>query len=105
MGILIFAASSFMNTTMSFDYSGDQLWLPNIVRAIGQALVITPLTAVATASITTRKIWLIQLGGTMSLFSCPGWEHSRIVASQNNVSEVEIVGLSLVEAGKARREG
>jgi DHA2 family multidrug resistance protein len=47
LGILIFAASCFMNTTMSIDYSGDQLWLPNIVRAIGQALVITPLTAVA----------------------------------------------------------
>ncbi|MGB9164014.1 MAG: MDR family MFS transporter [Rhodomicrobium sp.] len=47
LGILIFAASCFMNTTMSIDYSGDQLWLPNIVRAIGQALIITPLTAVA----------------------------------------------------------
>ncbi len=47
LGILIFAASCFMNTTMSIDYSGDQFWLPNIVRAIGQALVITPLTAVA----------------------------------------------------------
>jgi MFS transporter, DHA2 family, multidrug resistance protein len=51
LGILIFAASCFMNTTMSFDYSGDQLWLPNIVRAIGQALVLTPLTAVAMLSI------------------------------------------------------
>ena len=51
LGILIFAASCFMNTTMSIDYSGDQLFLPNIVRAIGQALVITPLTAVAMFSI------------------------------------------------------
>jgi DHA2 family multidrug resistance protein len=54
LGILVFAASSFMNTTMSFNYSGDQLWLPNIVRAIGQALVITPLTAVATFNITPK---------------------------------------------------
>ena len=54
LGILIFAASCFMNTTMSIDYSGDQLWLPNIVRAIGQALVITPLTAVAMFSIASK---------------------------------------------------
>src|SRR5580698_825280 len=32
-GLLLFAYSSFLNTTMSFDYSGDQLWVPNIVRA------------------------------------------------------------------------
>jgi MFS transporter, DHA2 family, multidrug resistance protein len=54
LGILIFAASCFMNVTMSIDYSGDQFWLPNIVRAIGQALVITPLTAVAMLSITPK---------------------------------------------------
>ena len=29
---------------MSLDYAGDQLFLPNIVRAIGQAMVLTPLT-------------------------------------------------------------
>ena len=51
VGISIFAYSCFMNTTMSLDYSGDQLWLPNIVRAIGQAMVITPLSAIALGSI------------------------------------------------------
>ncbi len=40
-----------MNTAMSPDYAGDQLWIPNIVRAIGQALVLTPLTSVATGDI------------------------------------------------------
>ncbi len=47
-GLLIFAYSCFMNTTMSPDYAGDQLWIPNIVRAIGQAMVLTPLTSVTT---------------------------------------------------------
>jgi DHA2 family multidrug resistance protein len=47
-GLLIFAYSSFMNTAMSPDYAGDQLWIPNIVRAIGQAMVLTPLTSVTT---------------------------------------------------------
>jgi DHA2 family multidrug resistance protein len=51
LGIAIFAASCFMNTTLSFDSGGDQFFLPNIVRAIGQALVITPVSAVTTAGI------------------------------------------------------
>ena len=48
-GLLIFAYSCFMNTAMSPDYAADQLWIPNIVRAIGQAMVLTPLTSVATS--------------------------------------------------------
>ena len=51
VGLSIFACSCFMNTAMSPDYAGDQLWIPNIVRAIGQALVLTPLTSVATGDI------------------------------------------------------
>jgi DHA2 family multidrug resistance protein len=51
VGLIIFAYSCFMNTEMSLDYAGDQLWIPNIVRAIGQALVLTPLTSVATGNI------------------------------------------------------
>jgi DHA2 family multidrug resistance protein len=50
-GLMIFAYSCFMNTAMSSDYSGDQLWIPNIVRAIGQAMVLTPLTSVTTGDI------------------------------------------------------
>jgi DHA2 family multidrug resistance protein len=50
-GLMIFAYSSFMNTAMSPDYAGDQLWIPNIVRAIGQAMVLTPLTSVTTGNI------------------------------------------------------
>ena len=36
---------------MTSNYAADQLLWPNIVRAIGQALVLTPLSAVATAGI------------------------------------------------------
>jgi DHA2 family multidrug resistance protein len=50
-GLMIFAYSCFMNTAMSPDYAGDQLWIPNIVRAIGQAMVLTPLTSVTTGGI------------------------------------------------------
>jgi DHA2 family multidrug resistance protein len=51
VGFALFAASNFMNISMDNDYATDQLFWPNIVRAIGQALVLTPLSAVATAGI------------------------------------------------------
>lgn len=51
VGLSLFAASCFMNTTLSPDTAGDQLWVPNIVRAIGQALVLTPITTITTAGI------------------------------------------------------
>ncbi|MGA7804537.1 DHA2 family efflux MFS transporter permease subunit [Bradyrhizobium sp.] len=54
IGMLLFAYSSFMNTTMSLDYSGDQLWIPNIVRAIGQALMLAPLSAVSLGSVAAQ---------------------------------------------------
>ena len=51
IGFALFAASNFMNIYMTNDYATDQLFWPNIVRAIGQALVLAPLSAVATAGI------------------------------------------------------
>jgi MFS transporter, DHA2 family, multidrug resistance protein len=50
-GLLLFATSSFMNIQMSLDYSGDQFFLPNIVRAIGQALTLAPLSALSLGSV------------------------------------------------------
>ena len=50
-GTAFFAASSFMNIMMSVDYSGDQLFVPNIVRAVGQALLLTPLSAISLGSV------------------------------------------------------
>jgi MFS transporter, DHA2 family, multidrug resistance protein len=51
VGFALFAASNFMNLAISNDYAADQLFLPNVVRAVGQALVFAPLSAVATAGI------------------------------------------------------
>jgi DHA2 family multidrug resistance protein len=51
IGFALFAASNFMNIFMTNDYATDQLFWPNIVRALGQALVMAPLSAVATAGI------------------------------------------------------
>jgi len=55
IGIAIFAGSSFMNLTLSPDTAGDQLLLPNIVRAIGQALILTPLSSITTAGISPSE--------------------------------------------------
>jgi DHA2 family multidrug resistance protein len=53
-GIALFALSCFMNTEMSLDYSGDQFFIPNVVRAVGQALILTPLTTIATLDIAPK---------------------------------------------------
>jgi MFS transporter, DHA2 family, multidrug resistance protein len=51
VGFVLFATSNFMNIFMTSNYAADQLFWPNIVRALGQALVFAPLSAVATAGI------------------------------------------------------
>jgi MFS transporter, DHA2 family, multidrug resistance protein len=51
IGFALFAASNFMNIYMTNDYAADQLFWPNVVRAVGQALAFAPLSAVATAGI------------------------------------------------------
>jgi DHA2 family multidrug resistance protein len=51
IGFALFAASNFMNITMTVDTGSDQLFWPNVIRAIGQALCFAPLSAVATAGI------------------------------------------------------
>jgi DHA2 family multidrug resistance protein len=51
VGFALFAASNFMNVDLTSLSAADQLLWPNIVRAIGQALVFAPLSAVATAGI------------------------------------------------------
>jgi len=64
IGFALFAASNFMNIHMTGDYASDQLFWPNIVRAIGQALVFTPLSAIATAGIEPENA-----GSASSLFN------------------------------------
>jgi len=39
---------------MSLDYSGDQFFVPNVVRAVGQALTLAPLTSLSLGSVATQ---------------------------------------------------
>jgi DHA2 family multidrug resistance protein len=47
VGLAIFASSCFMNLNLDSDYAAPQLLVPDVTRALGQALVITPLAAIA----------------------------------------------------------
>jgi len=50
-GLALFAASNFMNVDLSAATAADQLFWPNVVRAVGQAFVLAPLSAIATGGI------------------------------------------------------
>jgi DHA2 family multidrug resistance protein len=45
-----------MNTAMSPDDAGDQIFIPNIGRAIGQAMMLTPLTSVTTGDLAPQDV-------------------------------------------------
>ena len=51
VGLALFAASCFLNSDINQDYTGPQFLVPNLVRAVGQALVMTPLSVLATGGI------------------------------------------------------
>ena len=50
-GLSIFAVSCFMNLHLDSNYAAPQLFWPDVIRAIGQAIVMTPLSAIAMVGI------------------------------------------------------
>jgi DHA2 family multidrug resistance protein len=50
-GLVVFASSCFLNLHLDKDYAAPQLFVPDVVRALGQALVMTPLSAIAMVGI------------------------------------------------------
>jgi DHA2 family multidrug resistance protein len=63
-GLLVFAASCFMNLHLDANYAAPQLLVPDITRALGQALVLTPLAAIAMVGIQPN-----EAGGASGLFN------------------------------------
>ena len=55
VGALLFATSCFMNAFLDPDYAGPQFVIANIVRALGQPLMLIPLLSVATADIPPKE--------------------------------------------------
>ncbi|MDD2705304.1 MAG: MFS transporter [Acidocella sp.] len=64
LGFVLFAISSFMNMNLGPDDSGPQMLIPNLIRAVGQALVFPPITMIATAGIPFQ-----DSGSASSLFN------------------------------------
>ena len=55
VGMAVFAASCFMNLALDPNIAGPQMLVPDVTRAVGQALVMTPLSAVAMVGITREE--------------------------------------------------
>ena len=51
VGTLVFAGSCFINLRLDQDYGAPQLLWPNVIRALGQAIVMTPISAIAMVGI------------------------------------------------------
>ena len=103
-GIALFAVSMFMDTTLSLDDSGDQFLIPNIIRAIGQAFVITPLSAITTGGIAPKDAgaasglsnMLRNLGGAVgtatlqTIITKREQYHSNIIGQAVNLNRQEV---------------
>jgi MFS transporter, DHA2 family, multidrug resistance protein len=50
-GLVVFAGSCFMNLELDLNYAAPQLFWPDVVRALGQAIVMTPISAIAMVGI------------------------------------------------------
>ncbi len=64
IGLTIFAISCFMNLHLDANYAAPQFFVPDVTRALGQALVMTPLAAIAMVGITPA-----EAGGASGLFN------------------------------------
>ena len=108
VGFALFAASNFMNIYMTTDYAADQLFWPNIVRAVGQALVFAPLSAVATAGIEAENAgsasalfnMMRNLGGAVGIAAAADLPHQARAVS---LQRADAVGLA-VGAGDPRAD-
>jgi DHA2 family multidrug resistance protein len=54
-GLLVFAGSCFMNLELDQNYAASQLFWPDVIRAFGQAIVMTPFAVIAMVGITPAE--------------------------------------------------
>jgi DHA2 family multidrug resistance protein len=65
VGILLFGGSAFLDIHLDSNFSGPQFYIPLIIRAVGQPLIMTPLSAVTTAGMAEGR----ESGAASSLFN------------------------------------
>jgi hypothetical protein len=119
-GLVIFASSCFMNLELDQNYAAPQLFWPDIVRALGQAIVMTPISAIAMVGIAPNEAgaasglfnMMRNLGGAIgtaaieTFFTKREQFHSAIITPEvsllepatRSINECEgVSGLHLVE--------
>ena len=65
MGIIFFGGSSFLTTHLDSNFAGPQFYIPLIIRALGQPLIMVPLSAVTTSGMTKGR----ESGAASALFN------------------------------------
>jgi len=65
VGILLFGGSSFFTSHLDSDFAGPQFYIPLIIRALGQPLIMVPLSAISTAGMAKGR----ESGSASALFN------------------------------------
>ena len=65
IGVLLFGGSSFLTAHLDSNFAGPQFYLPLIIRALGQPLIMVPLSAVTTAGMAKGR----ESGSASALFN------------------------------------
>ena len=65
VGILLFGGSTFLDIHLNSNFAGPQFYIPLIIRAVGQPLIMAPLSAVTTAGMAEGR----ESGAASSLFN------------------------------------
>jgi DHA2 family multidrug resistance protein len=101
IGLLIFAASCFMNLWLDQDYAAPQFFWPDVIRALGQAIVMTPISAIALVGIARSEAgaasglfnMMRNLGGAIgtaaieTFFTKREQYHSAIITPQVSLAD------------------
>jgi DHA2 family multidrug resistance protein len=64
-GVLLFGGSSFLDIHLDSSFAGPQFYIPLIIRALGQPLIMTPLSAVTTSGMAKGR----ESGAASALFN------------------------------------
>ena len=65
VGILLFGGSCFLNVHLDSNFAGPQFYIPLIIRALGQPLIMVPLSAVTTSGMAKGR----ESGAASALFN------------------------------------
>jgi DHA2 family multidrug resistance protein len=65
VGVLLFGGSSFLTTHLDTNFAGPQFYVPLVIRALGQPLIMVPLSAVTTSGMAKGR----ESGAASALFN------------------------------------